>query len=79
MRGFLIGIIWGAVVAVLTAAGLSLAIGFPDAPEAKAPEATEPVIDEPVTDEQVALADQESLADKAITKADPAGTGAAMH
>lgn len=73
MRGFLIGIIWGAVVAVLTAAGLSLAIGLPDAPEAKAPAATEPV-----TDEQVAVADPESLADNAITKADPAGTGAAM-
>jgi hypothetical protein len=31
MRGFIIGIVWGAVVAGLAAASLSLVIGFPDA------------------------------------------------
>jgi hypothetical protein len=72
MRGFLIGIIWGAVVAGL-AAGLSLAIGVPDEERASAPVAPQQVTEGSAKPEGAA-ADAEPAAETpeaSVTSEDP--------
>ena len=69
MRGFIIGIIWGAVVAALAAGGLSLAIGFPDEDRTKpAPMAKE-------TSQTVSAAKPDAVED--TPKAEQAATAGA--